>query len=267
MGEERGTGTVAQRGLRVSRGKACGVSRAFRIARLNRGRTRATKECGGTGAVGQRRQGCEYGHCASSRQRGSVHLELDRQWGRWGRIGTATCSVRFQRGARGAREGDCGDGFSSRNHPRLAVRIVLYLRSPQTLRDEICGVLGSCPLIPHSCAPMHHKESYIYAAASSLAAVVAFNSTLPSWFGFIYTAAQIPCGPVAVATKQAADDKTPNKMTIYHHRQQGVQGGAREGDRRGEVCRLPPPSVDDRRAGGQRGGWRYVWRHRFGRVL
>ena len=61
MGEERGTGTVAQRGLRVSRGKACGVWRAFRIARLNRGRTRATKECGGTGAVGQRRQGCEYG--------------------------------------------------------------------------------------------------------------------------------------------------------------------------------------------------------------
>ena len=104
MGEERGTGTVAQRGLRVSRGKACGVWRAFRIAWLSRGRTRATKECGGTGAVGQRRQGCEYGHCACSRQRGSVHLELDRQWRRWGRIGTATCSAWFSEGStRGAR--------------------------------------------------------------------------------------------------------------------------------------------------------------------
>ena len=48
---------------------------------------------------------CEYGHCACSGQRRSVHLELDRQWGRWGHIGTATCSVWFPavstRGARG----------------------------------------------------------------------------------------------------------------------------------------------------------------------
>ena len=110
MGEEGGTGTVAQRGLRVSRGKACGVWRTFRIARLSRGRTRATKECGGTGAVGQRRdgRGSEYGHCACSRQRRSVHLELDRQWGRWGYVGTATCSAEFSevstRGASAIRE-------------------------------------------------------------------------------------------------------------------------------------------------------------------
>ena len=55
-GGEGGTGTVAQGGLRVSRGKACGVWRSFRIARLSRGRTRATKECCGAGAVGQRRR-------------------------------------------------------------------------------------------------------------------------------------------------------------------------------------------------------------------
>ena len=50
-------------------------------------------------------EGCEHGHCACSGQRRSVHLELDRQWGRWGHIGTATCSVWFPavstRGARG----------------------------------------------------------------------------------------------------------------------------------------------------------------------
>ena len=51
---------------------------------------------------------CEYGHCACSRQRRSVHLELDRQWGRWGYIGTATCSAEFSevstRGASAIRE-------------------------------------------------------------------------------------------------------------------------------------------------------------------
>ena len=68
MGEEGGAGTVAQGGLRVSRGKACGVWRTFRIARLSRGRTRATRsECGGAGAVGQRRRCvcvCELGQSA-----------------------------------------------------------------------------------------------------------------------------------------------------------------------------------------------------------
>ena len=42
------------------------------------------------------------------RQRRSVHLELDRQWGRWGYIGTATCSAEFSevstRGATAIRE-------------------------------------------------------------------------------------------------------------------------------------------------------------------
>eukprot|EP00964_Phaeocystis_antarctica_P142765 scaffold108106_cov90-Phaeocystis_antarctica.AAC.1 len=147
MREERGTGTVAQRGLRVSRGKACGVWRAFRIARLSRGRTRATKECGGTGAVGQRHQGCEYGHCACPRQRGSVHLELDRQWGRWGRA-----VLSFQRGARGAREGreivETWGCVSSINHHRLAaLHSIISALLLKPYATSHCGVLGSTVIL------------------------------------------------------------------------------------------------------------------------
>ena len=62
---------------------------------------------------------CEYGHCACSGQRGSVHLGLDRQWGRWGHIGTATCSVWFPAAStRGARGILCG--ISSRGGVPLA---------------------------------------------------------------------------------------------------------------------------------------------------
>ena len=90
MGGEGGTGTVAQGGLRVSRGKACGVWRSFRIARLSRGRTRATKECGGTGAVGQRPQGGGVVNMGTVPVPGSAGaytcMDLDRQWGRWGHM-------------------------------------------------------------------------------------------------------------------------------------------------------------------------------------
>ena len=155
MGGEGGTGTVAQGGLRVSRGKACGVWRSFRIARLSRGRTRATE------GVRWSWRGwaapswvcvCEYGHCACSGQRGSVHLGLDRQWGRWGHIGTATCSVWFPavstRGARGILRGvssrggvDLGKSPGLRSspgsrhpcHTRLACRSLTPMRKGATL--------------------------------------------------------------------------------------------------------------------------------------
>eukprot|EP00964_Phaeocystis_antarctica_P004443 scaffold2402_cov74-Phaeocystis_antarctica.AAC.2 len=106
-----GQGTVAQRGLRVSRGKACGVWRAFRIARLNRGRTRATRECGGTGAVGQRRSAGAY------------------TWSYRSPVGTVGsyrhCDVqclvfRGEHAGRAREIVETGGCVSSKNHPRLA---------------------------------------------------------------------------------------------------------------------------------------------------
>ena len=128
---------------------------------VSRGRTRATKECGGTGAVGQRRQGCEYGHFACPRQRGSVHLELDRQWGRWGYIGTATCSAEFSevrtRGASAIREmkGCVLEAMSGYLFCISAIFFIKYLRA---LKEEVSHP-GSRPGSLHSCTPLLSPSS------------------------------------------------------------------------------------------------------------
>ena len=49
----------------------------------------------GNAVRGQAGRVANMGTVPIPRQRRSVHLELDRQWGRWGYIGTAPCSAEF----------------------------------------------------------------------------------------------------------------------------------------------------------------------------
>ena len=104
---------------------------------------------------------CEYGHCACSRQRGSVHLELDRQWGRWGYVGTATCSAEFSevstRGASAIREmkGCVLEAMSGYLFCISAIFFIKYLRA---LKEEVSHP-GSRPGSLHSCTPLLSPSS------------------------------------------------------------------------------------------------------------
>ena len=91
------------------------------------------------------------------RQRRSVHLELDRQWGRWGYMALHRAVLSFQRGEHVGRNSDTGDeGLCSRRYVTL---VILYLCnllqkvSSSALKEEVRPPRWLAAPAPPSCAP------------------------------------------------------------------------------------------------------------------